>query len=388
MKHEQIGSLAYKNWKAYIAGEHGQIIFEFPLFSDAAIVGEIRSELGPYQLINTLAMESWRPAIILRVQNRRYSQENEEFDYPKMDSTQDDYYHDGSESDEMTALLSLCLGIRVKAGGATRVFGVDADSIGHPIGYMGDEDPSPPPRKNIRIRPMLVRATGSHSLEDAKQLAFFPLLPPKDAIALARAARMYQEAIWIIDNTPELSWLMLTSAIETVAHQWRKSKASHVERMRSAKPKLEPILRKYARKKQADHLVQEIAQEIADSMGATKTFREFIIAFLPPPPSLRPPEWAQLSWEHSDMMKTLNKIYGYRSEALHGGKPFPPPMCEPPLPVGEKGEVAEIPVGLAASMKGGVWVAKDTPTLLHTYEYIVRNVILNWWDSLTSSDEA
>jgi hypothetical protein len=33
-------------------------------------------------------------------------------------------------------------------------------------------------------------------------------------------------------------------------------------------------------------------------------------------------------------------------------------------------------------MKGGVWLAKDTPIQLHTFEYIVRNSIINWWKSL------
>ena len=32
--------------------------------------------------------------------------------------------------------------------------------------------------------------------------------------------------------------------------------------------------------------------------------------------------------------------------------------------------------------RGASWSGKDMPMLLHTFEYIVRNSLLKWWDSL------
>jgi len=40
---------------------------------------------------------------------------------------------------------------------------------------------------------------------------------------------------------------------------------------------------------------------------------------------------------------------------------------------------AEKLFSLASSAMDGTWVAKDTPILLHTFEYIVRNALIAWW---------
>lgn len=80
------------------------------------------------------------------------------------------------------------------------------------------------------------------------------------------------------------------------------------------------------------------------------------------------------------MKKALGKVYAYRSKALHGGIPFPYPMSHPGMAIGDSNILAEIPSGLAAGSLGGSWVAQDMPMLLHTYEYIARNAVLNWWE--------
>lgn len=370
------GSFTYRNWKANVSGKPWQHIFEYPLFSDSQFIGEITEGLGPYQIINNLAMMSRGPALTLRIQQHL------EFQTPQMQVTQDEHYHGGSESDELAALLSLCLGVRLKAGSASRLFSRNSDPMGRPIGWWGNEDPSLPITPATKRRILKDNST-SHSLEDAKIISSFPFLSITNTIALIRSARAYQEALWMSEATPELSWIMLTSAIETVAHQWRNSSDLPIEKMRTSRPNLEEILRSYVTDK-GDELVSKVAEEIAPYMGSTKTFIDFILTFLPSPPSIRPPLAAQVSWEKSAMKKAMNQIYKYRSRALHGGHPFPAPMCEPPMNIGEKGEMAEIPFASAVSMKGGVWIAKDTPMLLHTFSYIVRHSILNWWKSVSS----
>ena len=43
---------------------------------------------------------------------------------------------------------------------------------------------------------------------------------------------------------------------------------------------------------------------------------------------------------------------------------------------------SEIPeVGLGTYSTGGTWVRADVPINLHSFHYITRQVLLNWWES-------
>jgi hypothetical protein len=371
------GSFAYENWRAALNGKPWEQAYEYPLFTDAHIMGNETSETyGPYQLLNTVAIARnrlSRPALVLYV---AYHAKHE---IPSMDQTDDERYHGGALPDEIAALVSLCIGIRLKAGGETRNFSRDGDPKGRPIAYGFNPDPILP---KLRDNPILPEALETHNLEKARLLIKLPKLKPVDAVTLIRAARLYQEAIWIAESAPELSWIMLASAIETAASSWHAFKETPLERLRASRPDLEDLLTAHG----DEGFVSDVAKQIAPYMGATKKFIDFILAFLPGPPAKRPYEWAQHPWEPKAMKKSLHKIYKYRSRALHGGNPFPAPMCFPPTWVAESEAPSEVPVGLAMSARGGVWVAKDTPMQLHTFEYIVRCSLLNWWKSLTTAE--
>lgn len=372
-----IGPTVYENWNAYLEGAPVQYTFEYPLFTDAHIVGGVTEQYGPYQLINTIAIPQLnhrqpRPAIILRVDFHLAFHPAE----IPMDKTDDERYHGGYLQDEIAALASLSLGIRLKSGGISRRFSSDDDPKGYPSYWDFRDDPVLPTGMHGTIVP---RAVGTHHIEGAKQILNLPATRPEDTISLVRAARLYQDGLWIAESEPELSWLMFVSAIETAASQWRTVKETPLERLRVSRPKLEEMLNGYG----GNELVLKVADEIAPYMGSTKKFIDFILEFLPDPPAVRPNEWARLSWDTKGMKETLRKVYGYRSRALHGGTPFPAPMSMPPHPLGDEGILTEIPSGLASSARGGVWLADDTPILLHTFEYIARNALLKWWQSFT-----
>ena len=121
------GPLSYENSKAAIVGARLQGALEYPLFTDAHITGELRDGLGPYKLLNTIPM-SWNtqvltPTIVLRAE---YYLEDTPSTTGKGKTTTE-RYHGGWLSDEIAALTSLCLGIRLKAGGCTREFDPDGD---------------------------------------------------------------------------------------------------------------------------------------------------------------------------------------------------------------------------------------------------------------------
>lgn len=365
------GPVSYENWKASIRGISSLEAYEVPLFTDIHIIGEKRDDFGPYQFINPLAITEeegiLRPGVILRWEKHL------ELALSEMEHTEDSHYHGGFLEDEISALSSLALGIRLKSGGVTRMFNPDGDPRGEPTYCEMYKNPILTKNEGGPIIPYKISRC---SLEDLTPLSIFPHLSASDAIALVKASRLYQDALWISESEPELAWIMFVSAIETAASHWSQTEETPVEKLRASKPKLEAILLEYG----GSELVEKVAELIVRYMGATKKFTEFVLEFLPSPPMNRP-EGYRLSWETSDMKKTLQKIYDYRSKALHGGTPFPAPMCFPPHKSG--GSFAEVPIGIATAAKGGVWLNEDIPLLLHTFEYIVRGSLLKWWTSMS-----
>jgi hypothetical protein len=126
-------------------------------------------------------------------------------------------------------------------------------------------------------------------------------------------------------------------------------------------------------------LLESMATKLVPLFGATQRFKDFVLEHLPAPPTKRP-EWGRLDWDKAKMRKTIGRVYECRSDALHGGKPFPVPMCMPPHPGFTPPH--EIPFGLATASQNGVWVSKDAPLLLHTFEYIARGALLHWRDGM------
>ncbi len=222
---EERGLSSSRNWRAADRGEELLGEVEYPLFSDADVVGEWRD--GPYELIHTIRMGPRssilrRPVLVLRV---RFHIAARVHNYNR---TNDESYHGGSLEDEIAALASLRLGIRLKAGGEIR-------EDGKPVAWSHKTDPVPPERPERPILPRLQsrQSPSEPSLENLAPLAKLPHLSVEDAVALVRAARLYQEAVWIAESVPELSWLMLTSAVETAAQRWRTSQGTPLERLRT-----------------------------------------------------------------------------------------------------------------------------------------------------------
>jgi hypothetical protein len=98
--------LAFENNQPWIATD------EFPLFTDAWITGE--TETGPYVFMNTVASrtKTARPGIVLRYPIYKVP------DYPDFRETNAELYHGGSPQQELAALASLAMGIRLRAGSA------------------------------------------------------------------------------------------------------------------------------------------------------------------------------------------------------------------------------------------------------------------------------
>jgi hypothetical protein len=365
------GTFAYENWRAALSGSPGGDAFEYPLYSDARITGEITTGLGPYEVLNCVAeveRDPMRPPLVLRAEYRVHSS------YADMSETDESRYHGGIDSDELAALLSLCMGIRLKPGNPTRWFKEGGDPRGSPWSF----------RQNGRPDPAVLRSSWGLTIpricrnvalgEVSPQLFRFPELKGPDSVPLVRAALLYRDAVWVADAEPSLAWLLLVSAIEVAAARWYRGENSLRDHMREVMPELDARLVETG----GDSLAEEVASKFGAGLKPTKRFISFCLEFLPPPPQERAPEVFQIKWSRSAMREALSLVYEYRSKALHAGIPFPSPMCLPP----HGDPLAECIPGGAAGGLGGIWRREDLPMVLHTFEHIVRNALLAWWDSL------
>jgi hypothetical protein len=373
------GPPSYSNWRAYLETAPWNGAYEVPFYTDARITGEIRSELGPYLLINTVPMPLRAgygvvlPAIVLRaeIHDRR-----DPYEFPPMTATDDSLYHGGDLEDEIAALVSLCLGIRLRAGTPERVFRPNQDPRGIPVAHEGRTVPVLLTRG---IDPIIPFPVGPCALEDALLIGTLPGLSIEQSATLIRTARSYQNGMWIAEVEPQTAWLLFVSAIEAAADLWSSATDDPVEVLQQSKPEFSAYLHETS----GEGLVARVAKEFAPITRAKQKFVRFVLEFLPDPPSNRPPPETQFEWSRAAMKDALSRIYEYRSKALHEGTPFPYPMCEHPLRYSASDLPAEIPLGLAARYLGGTWLREDTPMLLHTFEYIVRGALLNWWNPLS-----
>ena len=114
-----------------------RVIYEHPLYSDAHMTGEFRTTQGPYTFLNTVPMPTFDGAvkapIVLRAEMYL------EFSIPDMTKTDESVYHGGDLVDEIAALASLSLGVRLLNGGTSREFRTDDDPYGRPA--SGRENP-------------------------------------------------------------------------------------------------------------------------------------------------------------------------------------------------------------------------------------------------------
>lgn len=366
----QQGPVVYRNW---LAARREPLLFthEYPLYTDAHIVAE--GNYGPYHFLHTVPIPVpgvVQPTVVLRWDG--YWQ----FPYPDFSKTDAEQYHGGPPAEEIAALASLAVGVRFRAGDLTREFTPEGDPKGHPRAWATRPVPMLTSGKTQYGWVLPRVAEGEHSLELLEPLNILPNMGPSDAVSLIRCARSYQNGLWLCESEPSLAWLLLVSALETAALHWRSKKETPLVRFQAAKPDLF----EYLSKLEDLTVAGRVAEEFKDSFGATKNFLDFVLKFRPAEPTERPP-WGTIDWSDSSLEKILKAVYGYRSKALHAGKPFPAPMCTPPYRQPGWSAPTEKPLG-SSSMGGGVWLEKDTSILLHTFDFIARGTLLNWWRSM------
>jgi hypothetical protein len=281
-------------------------------------------------------------------------------------------YHGGEMDDELAALVGLVLGRRLRSGGLVRRFDTD-DPLGMPLEAL--HEPPVLALPSARHRGVLPVLSAEADLRQAlAPLQRYPGLGAAEAVALARAARLYQEAIWVAEVDPHLSWVLLVSAVEAVAAADAVAEGDEAEEyLRRSRPALFAHLDEPSQ----EAVRAAVVDAFGYTVGSTRRFVRFLLAHLPAPPPNGPSTAYRIKWSRQNLTDSLRTIYDYRSRALHAGLPFPEPMCSPPYGL-DDGTLEEKPIGLAAWAKSGTWMAEDLPMLLHVFAYIVRGSLLDW----------
>lgn len=365
-----------RNWLMKIAREKHPsqpIIYEYLLYSDAHVTGEFRSTDGPYTFLNTVPIPTFDRTITapIVVRAEMYLRTS----IPDMSRTDESLYHGGELIDEIVALASLSLGIRLLSGGVSREFGIDGDPYGRPCEWA--REPKPAFRFG-GIQPILPSVGTSHSMEGLKRLESVPKIEPTRYVSLVRACKSYQEGLWASESDPNLAWLLFVSALETAANDVFNTESNSTERLRTTKPEFTKRLEELGGRES----LKMVADEIGHTLQSTKKFIDFATKFAPRVPKQRPKgKTFRLNWSKSNLKRVFQKVYAYRSRALHTGVPFPAPMFRPPFVTQTKEPESEVPfIGLGSYSSGGTWIPKDVPINLHTFHYIARHALLNWWE--------
>lgn len=369
------------NWLAWDAarGQPANYASEYPFYSDVSVTGEIPKELGPYALLNALPAPL-TGKVDVAVVLRAYFYETSTWPgaVPKDLKTNVERYHGGWLPEEMAALCSLALGIRLKAGDETRSF-TPTDPLGRPRAHQTRNLSAPSFDRARAIIPSALEVPLIDGIHD--RLKTIPAIEANLLTELVRAARAYQDALWIAESEPNLAWLLLVSAVEIAANAHFAESGSPESNLREYQPDLARVLENTG----GGVLVEEVANILKQLYSATKKFMRFCETFMPPPPVMRPSnKWSQVMWEWPALKKVLTTVYAHRSHALHAGIPFPAPMCRRPMQWTGDPVVAEIALtGLAENTLGATWVPKDAPISLNTFQYFVRKSILLWWEQIS-----
>lgn len=362
-------------------------VVEYPFYSDAHITDEFTDGLGPYSFLNTIPLHNApgviNSPIILRAAIHLTQPVPQSVPPPDKFKTDESLYHGGDTVDELAALTSVALGVRIRAGDESRRFDPGQDTYGKPFDWRIKPKPIVHVQPN-RLSLILPSVVGTHPMSQLGIMKSIPRIKSDRYVNLIRACRSYQDALWIAESEPNLAWLMFVSALETAANDVYTTDASPDERLRDAKPDLAELLEKHG----GDELVHKVAESIAHTLGATKKFIDFTMQFMPDKPDQRPEhEFRQVKWSNSGLKNILNKVYEYRSRALHDGIPFPVPMLGVPFYASQDSPASEVPLtGLALHSRGGTWTPKDVPINLHCFHYITRGALLKWWEEMSEEE--
>jgi hypothetical protein len=311
---EPRGPHCYEYLRSFRSGSQTEGGFEFALFGDSYFTGW-DAVLGPYHVLNYGAFTDHRPGYFRPCVLVRCSAISAEY-RPSFERTDTSRFHGGMLTDEIAALISLILGVRLQAGKVDREF----YNFASPGMAIGRELKPWPESRQIGPNPQVVSALRSNQLsQDAFVLLDqFDRIGAREANALVKAARLYQRALWIVEWDVSQAWLLFVSAIEALGRYSRGDETSPLRLLTES----HPDLARRITAKIGEQLFQAVAPELEPLLGSVRKFRGFVQENFPSPPAARPQHAPTIIWNFETLGPMLTTIYKHRSQALHDGTPF------------------------------------------------------------------
>lgn len=317
---------------------------EFLVTVDAQFVGEV--EYGPYWL------RLWTFGDVPAGENRYLCLGiNERIKPLATDPGQlskKGFYHYGGVPGELVALASLFLRRRMRLGPLVRM--EDRPVVGKP--------------KKTMINEQL--AMGRANLTDlAPWLKLTAALAPEYQLPFILSAKRYSRALQFIETEPDIAYMELVCAVETLAQADIEGDISIG--LEDLNPKVAEVIRKIADPK----LQKELCNTMRELVGAKKKFRMFVERYT-----------AEEFWAESkpgrgrvtctELKKSIDLIHGQRSNTSHTGQDFPPTVYLPPF-LGE-----ETPQALMMTSAQRRWKPKDYVPHVSFFERLAQHLITNF----------
>ena len=328
-----------QNMEALKDEDVDSIVFEFEVIADAHIVGECT--YGPYYFT------VWEPPKSEGEERKLCLRVPHKVGFWGDESNRGSFYHGGGIADELVALASLFFRRRFKLG---------------PIVRINDE-----PRYITKDGQRFIDSpliSGSSNLQELSNwLKLVERLNSKYHQKFILAVRFYHQALLLIEEQPDLAYLNLVSAIESLCQD------TDIGEVRLSE--LDEGLAKLVNSIENENLRNKIEQAILKRERFHKRkFVTFILNHMEESfwTEEGRPEVGRIRPE--DLPDILKRIYDQRSRTLHNGEPFPPTVFSPPTYYEE-----EIPFSLSVTHMGRKWERKEFIPHPHFFERLVNHVL-------------
>lgn len=322
--------------------QKNKMTIEYEVTTDSTIVGEF--EYGPYYFtiweFLPVRHEGQHRKLCLRITEKTYDIGDFHF------NGEDWLYHGGGVAEELISLSSLflrrrlILGPKVRWDDKPRLFKDLPGWIDKPV-VKGES--------NLSEIPSLLHLVGNLDISYHQRFIL--------------ATRLYHQALLLIENQPDLAYLNLISAVETMSNDYQIDGVQLSE----INEKLDNLINKVEDERLQKQLKQTILKK---EKFIRRRFMKFTLD------NTTDDFWKDETRpkigkiEKDDLPKLLKKIYDQRSDTLHGGKPFPSYIFHSPLKEGEIPFAKSIPVG---SRK---WDEDEYIPYPHFFERLVNHVLI------------
>lgn len=259
---------------------------------------------------------------------------------------------------EVCALASVVLRRRINLGPLVRL----------------DDKPMRVASQSPNQSPQLV--AGKINLADlAPAIEKIRVLPDNLHEAFLLSCRFYQEALDLLDEKPDVAYLLLVSAIEIFVARlgMRNTEADFPPNLTAALAAVPEVER------------QIVVARLLQDRGIEKHFVKFINEHIThkfweaSPNKLTPAEGRIEPTEIEDL---LSRIYDQRSKMVHAGEPLPPNIRNPPE------SAAEIDRGLEVSALGRKWRRDEFLPYVRFFERLVQHALLTFLERQVAANPA